>query len=256
MSAIITTDAIVLRTIKYGESSKIVTFYTLEFGKVKGVAKGARQAKSKFGASLEPMSYVALVFYKKDHRNIQLVSQCDLIRSFHRLSDDMEKLTVGMSLVELMDKVSHDEERNEPLFALLLDSLSLLNSAERNARNIKHRFMVDMASILGFHPAFDRCCVCGGRLGSTSAQVFHIGKGGPLCGAHVNHNGLKVRLSEEALLRLSDLASCRSPMELLEMNFPASQHDETESILLGYLRYHIDGLQNLRVGRAMSKIPA
>ena len=62
---IVSTDAIVLRSMKYGETSKIVTLYSKKFGKIKVIAKGARSAKSKFGASLEPMMHSSVIFYKK-----------------------------------------------------------------------------------------------------------------------------------------------------------------------------------------------
>ena len=73
------TDAIVLRAIKYGDTSKIVTLYTRRFGKVAVIAKGARSAKSKFGSALEPMSLIQAVFYRKENREVQLLSQADLL---------------------------------------------------------------------------------------------------------------------------------------------------------------------------------
>ena len=76
------TEAIVIRSMKYGDSSKIVTFYTRQFGKLKGIAKAARRSNNKFGSSLEPLSHVMLVVYKKDHRDLHLISQCDSIQSF------------------------------------------------------------------------------------------------------------------------------------------------------------------------------
>ncbi|HEV8538897.1 MAG TPA: DNA repair protein RecO, partial [Bacteroidota bacterium] len=101
MSQIVTTEAIVLKSMKYRETSRIVTFYTRSFGKIPGIVKGARQAKSKYGTSLQPMSYVSLVFYRKEGREIQTVSQCDLMKSFRHLAEDMEKMAVGMAMIEL-----------------------------------------------------------------------------------------------------------------------------------------------------------
>jgi DNA repair protein RecO (recombination protein O) len=81
------TEAVVLKSMNYRDSSKIVTFYTRGFGKVKCIAKGARQMKSKFGAGLEPITNVSLVLYKKEHRELQLVSQCDAIKTTVSLSE-------------------------------------------------------------------------------------------------------------------------------------------------------------------------
>ena len=70
---IVKTDAIVLKSMRFRETSKIVTFYTRRYGKIAAVAKGARETKNKFGAALEPMTGVNLVFYKKEQRDLQLV---------------------------------------------------------------------------------------------------------------------------------------------------------------------------------------
>ena len=76
------TEAVVLKAVKYRETSKIVTLYTKKFGKINAVAKGAMLTTSKFGASLEPMSYILAVLYKKETREVQFLSQADLIKPF------------------------------------------------------------------------------------------------------------------------------------------------------------------------------
>ena len=60
------TEAVVLRSMKYRETSRIVSFYTKQFGKISGIVKGARSPKNAFGSALQPMSHVSLVLYKKD----------------------------------------------------------------------------------------------------------------------------------------------------------------------------------------------
>ena len=106
---IVKTEAIVLSAMKFRDTSKIVRLYTREFGKVSVVAKGARDAKSKFRSALQPMSHVSAVIYKNDNRELQLLSQCDSITSFHHLTEDMEKMCAALSALELVDVVTHDE---------------------------------------------------------------------------------------------------------------------------------------------------
>ena len=90
MSDIITSEAVVLRSMKYRETSKIVTFYTKEAGKISGIVKGARQSKNKYGSTLEPMSYVSLVFYQNEKRDLQMVSSCDWVKTFRYLMEDID----------------------------------------------------------------------------------------------------------------------------------------------------------------------
>lgn len=258
MSAIVKTEAVVLRSIKYRESSKIVTFYTREFGKVKAVAKGARQIKSKFGSSLEPMSYVSLVLYKKEHRDLQLVSQCDLIKFLHDLYDDLDKLVVGMFIIELVDKVSHDEEKNQHLFHLLMEALRVLSAATKNHKNLLYGFEIRLAGILGFRPQFGLCIQCGKRLVQENggSVVFNVGKGGPLCPSHADTDGVKVNVNRLSFHILSRLAGEGDLEEIFLINIDEDQCTEIESLLLGYLRYHVDGLHNLKSVKVLSRILA
>jgi DNA repair protein RecO (recombination protein O) len=113
------TDAVVLKSMKYRDSSKIVTFYSRRFGKVQGIAKGARQMKSKFGAALEPLSAVSLILYKKDHRELQLISQCDTLKTYKNIHSELERLAVGLSIIELLNQLTREEEGNDALYTLL-----------------------------------------------------------------------------------------------------------------------------------------
>ena len=86
---LVTTEAIVLRSRKHGETSKIVTLYSREYGKVDVIAKGARDIKSKFGGALEAFAESRIVFYKKDKPEaaLYLLSKAEPIRSNSKLLD-------------------------------------------------------------------------------------------------------------------------------------------------------------------------
>ena len=85
------TEVIVLKSINYGETSKILTLYSRTSGKISVIAKGARNIKSRFGGTLEPINYLAIVFYEKESRNIQYLSQVDIIEYFPQIKKDLEK---------------------------------------------------------------------------------------------------------------------------------------------------------------------
>lgn len=258
MSTIVKTEAIVLKTLKYRESSVIVTLYTKEFGKVKAIAKGARQPKSKFGASLQLMSYVVAVLYKKETREIQLLSQCDLMKSFRWLSEDLQKMAVGLSAIELMDKVSHDEEPNEALFGLITETLSVTNAALKNPWNVFYAFEIRLAGILGFHPNFERCVECGimmvGRNGLKQHVLFQMGKGGPVCSKCAPSARLAVQLTAQALAILHQLAKITKLDAATSIEIGDNVRREIEGVLLGFLRYHVAGLHGLKSEKVFSTI--
>jgi len=84
------TEALVVKTQKYQESSKIVTLYTRKLGKISVIAKGIRKTDSKLGGILEVINLVSTVFYYKSSRNIQLLKECDLINSSDRDNEESE----------------------------------------------------------------------------------------------------------------------------------------------------------------------
>jgi len=92
MTGHFTTEAIVLNSIDYGESDRIVTFYTLGFGKVKGIAKGAKNSRKRFVNNLEPFSYIKLLIFQKENRDLSIIEQADIIRRFDKLVFDIERL--------------------------------------------------------------------------------------------------------------------------------------------------------------------
>jgi DNA repair protein RecO (recombination protein O) len=154
------TDAIVLKTMKFRDTSKIVTFYTRQYGKLKGVAKGARQMKSKFGASLEPMTRVSLVLYRKEHRDLQLVSQCDIVNYYKRIHSEIERMSVALSILDLVNQLTHDEEENGELFRLLVETFDQLERAAKNHANLFYAFEIRLAGLFGFSPDLEVCGRC------------------------------------------------------------------------------------------------
>jgi len=179
------TDAVVLKAMKYRDTSKIVTFYTRRFGKLKGIAKGARQQRSKFGASLDPLSKVSLVLYKKEQRDLHLVSQCDLLSVSKNIRDDLEKMAAGLAVLELVDQLAHEEEENEPFFSLLSETLESIETAKKNVLNLFYAFELRCSAILGFLPDLESCTVCRRRIDQLEGDLsvlFRLTSGGVLCG--------------------------------------------------------------------------
>lgn len=259
MSTIVKTDAIVLKSMKYRETSKIVTFYTREFGKMSGLVKGARAAKSKFsGLALEPMSLVSTVVYKKEGRELQTVAQCDLIKAYRRILANLETMSVGLAIVELVDMIAHEEERNVPLFVLIVSSLDAVDAATKNPSNVLYSFELHLMSILGFKPSFGACISCGRSVqrsaGKKGIVQFHLSKGGLLCGDCALVPGHKVSLSEQAVDVLGLLLRAENAAEVVEVAIDKSSREEIESFLWTYLRFHVTGIRPLRSGKVFSKI--
>ena len=271
------TDAVVLKSMKYRDSSKIVTFYSRRFGKIKGIAKGARQMKSKFGAALEPLSAVSLILYKKDQRELQLISQCDLLKTYKTIHSELDRLAVGLSIIELLNQLTHDEEGNDALYALLVQSLDELERAQKHFMNFFLAFELRCASVLGFMPSLDACKGCGRRLDdlvSEDSAVFQSGKGAILCGRcwesktvlkdgafRLGRTGASGTYSDEGNIRVSIgvlkalQRLLNAPLESIgSIDLGSALGNEIDGTLRLYMRQHFEDLKPIRSFDMLKKL--
>ncbi len=257
MSAIVKTEAIVLKSINFKESSKIVTFYSSQFGKLAGIVKGARRPKRKFCVSLQPMSYVSIIVYKKEGREIQTVSQCDLIKSFRNLYDDINKMSIGISIIELVNLVTPEHAENRPLFHLLVNSLNVLNDAVKNPSNLLYYFEIHLARVLGFQPIFDKCISCKKELKKikdNTVYKFNIEKGGLVCTQCSRKSSNPILLPADALKVLQKILLSTHVEFVFDLEIEPEVKRVLEEFNWTYLRYHLPGLQILKSRGVFSKI--
>lgn len=246
---IVSTDAIVLRSMKYGDTSKIVTLYSRKYGKIRVMAKGARTSKNKFGASLEPMVHSSIVIYKKEQRDLHLLSKCEIASPFLGLNDDGGKMAMGLAMIELINMVMHDEEENQPMYTLLLESLSAIDESLKNPENIFFSFELRLAAIFGYALDIGHCARCGRSLidGSASAGGYILlASGSAVCSdCHRIHRVGGVKVSQKILQLLSHLAAA-SVRSVPDETISRPMQEEIISLLQTYLKYHIEGVRTLR----------
>ncbi len=254
------TEAIVLKNMKYGDTSKIVTFYTKEFGKIKGIAKGARTSKNKFGASLEPMSYSLLALYKKENRELHLISQCDAIKTFKNLSNSLDKISAGLEVIELVDKVVHEEEKNDSMFNLLLNVLNALNCGEQE--NIfSLAFKLQLAKIFGYSPTLNECGICKKDLLLNKIEEkygFQLDKGTVCCNDCIVKSR-KYTGKNNLIISSYVLESLRKLLvfkfnHIDENNDIVGSGNETDNLIRLYLEYHFEGIKRIKAKKYLSFI--
>ncbi len=161
MSEIIKTEAVVLSKINYGDTSNIVSLFTKDYGKFSAIIKGGRNPKSKIGYITDPLNYVQLIVYKKDNREIQIISNADLISYYPNLKEDLEKLKYSQAVLELMKKLTVDHEANVRLFKGVIRILSLFDSSKEEPVIIFGRFFIFFLTELGYELQLEKCAICG-----------------------------------------------------------------------------------------------
>ncbi|MDD5135723.1 MAG: DNA repair protein RecO, partial [Candidatus Omnitrophica bacterium] len=115
--AIQKTEGILLRRQDLRETSLILTFYTKDFGKIKGIVRGVRGPRSACGgANMEIFAHDEVVFYERRRSDIFTISQCDLLDYFAPARESLERLSYASYLVELLDSVTALGDKNEEAF--------------------------------------------------------------------------------------------------------------------------------------------
>lgn len=153
-------QAVVLRTQKLGEADRIITLFTKEHGRIKAVAKGVRRTKSKFGARLEPTSYVDLQLYAG--KSLDIVTEVTSIENFgEALSADYKNWTTANSILEAAERFTENE--HEPAlqqFNLVVGALRALAHGTYDSSLILDAYLLRSLSVAGFAPSMTVCSRC------------------------------------------------------------------------------------------------
>lgn len=176
--AICKTEAIVLKTFDFRETSIIANFYTRDFGRISGVLKGIRKEPAKFASSLEPFSINEIIFYRKTNSTLHLVSQADLKDNFSGIRNNMFKMVAANILAELIYAVCAEDDTNEEIFNLSLACLKALETSA-DADKVMTIFKIKLLVLSGFKPHFDSCVSCAARI--LGESKFSASSGGLLC---------------------------------------------------------------------------
>jgi DNA repair protein RecO (recombination protein O) len=155
------TEAIVINSRDWKETSKIVTFFTSSHGKLTAIAKGARRKNNPFRNYLQLFAYLNLVYYEKEGRELQVVSQCSELESFQGLREDLVKTAYASYFVQLVDEMVRGKEGSEELFRLLLAALYWLKE-EGSSEMLARFFELHLLRVLGYNPMLRSCAVCQG----------------------------------------------------------------------------------------------
>jgi DNA repair protein RecO (recombination protein O) len=180
MSGSLKTEAIVLRSMRYGEADRILHLYTPEHGRLGAIAKGVRRARSRFGARLEPFFHIRLVLHE-GRTDLYTVTGVDTIATHGRLREHAATLDAAARAADAVGRLFETTEPHPEVFALLVNELTLLSSDAAQARPANSlAFRLKLLLAAGVLPQLGSCVSCGEaeHLGGFSAAA-----GGVVCGA-------------------------------------------------------------------------
>lgn len=172
--ALIETEALILRTYNLAEADKIVVCLTRSHGLIRGVAKGCRKLRNRFGASLEPFTLINLTYYQKENQELVSFRQTEIIRSNFNLSSDPVILTGFAYIGDLLIEFSPPHQVNDTLFRMTTACLEAIAADPQDLQTILRYFEVWILKIEGFLPDLRRCADC--HRAFTADESVYLGR--------------------------------------------------------------------------------
>lgn len=170
-------EAIVLAAMDYRESDRIVTLFTLQHGKVRGVAKGAKRSARRFGPALEPFARISVELVVRE--GLSSLRGADIVTLYPGIRGDLRAIGLAGYSVELADRYLPDGAPSPRLFRLLIAWLERLDQGDASLSD-RCFFEANFLNILGYRISLDRCASCGVEL-SPGAERRVGGAGMVLC---------------------------------------------------------------------------
>lgn len=231
-------EAIVIRTQKLGEADRIITLLSRSHGRIRAVAKGVRRTKSKFGARLEPASFVDIQLYTG--KTFDVVTQVEGIENFgDAIASDYQKWTIASSILEAAERFAADE--GEPAlqqFLLLLGALKALAHEAHDPSLILDAYLLRSLSVAGYAPSMTTCSRCD-KPGPH--KYFSLVGGGSVCTEC--RPSASATPSSDTLQLMSDLLTGNwEDADASELR----NRREASGLIAAYLQWHLErGLRSL-----------
>jgi DNA repair protein RecO (recombination protein O) len=171
-------EALILRSYPLREADLLVTLFTRQEGKVRGVARAAKKSKRRFGGALEPLTYVRAYYEDRERQELSRLDSCEVIESPLATEVSYPRAVALGHLAELLDELLPDREANDAVFRLTLAALSSLRGPE--IWMAVTYFDLWLTRLMGFMPELTECIVCGRPLNGSRAY-FHALADGLMC---------------------------------------------------------------------------
>lgn len=224
------TRAVVLHLLKYSETSVIVTLYTEAFGRQSYIINGIRSPKSKQKAGLlQPLFLLEIEAYHKAGREIQRIKEMRIEHIYTSLPFDIYKSTVSIFLAEVINKIIHNEEPDQPMFSFIRNSLTELDSLKNGTANFHLWFLLHLLGYLGIKPENNY---------SETHQWFDLKNGHfliskPLYPGSPNPDDSK---------KISQILKLEKTVQLNTLTFSRQQRLHLLEIIMEYYAVHFDSI--------------
>lgn len=230
---LVETEAIVLRTYRLGEADKIASLLTRQMGRIRAVASGAQRSRSRYGGTLEPLSYVRIWVFERENRDLGRLNSAELIESFFDMQKEYAAQVAAQYLAEVCERLLPEREANDRVFRLLVAVLRGLKFGGIDAPLTYFDYW--FLRVAGFLPDFEHCSACGRPLDDG---YYGAGSEGLVCGTC--RSPLTPRRLEREALALTDALRSSAPDAWWARKDPIPRVRELRRFLEALIEFHAD----------------
>jgi len=172
--SLIETEGLILKTYSLAEADKIVIFLTQSQGLVRGVAKGAKRLKSKYGGSLEPFSITQITYFQKEERELVSIRESELIKSYFESASKPIFLQKFAYVAELLIEFAPPHDPNERLYRMVKVCLETASEIKENLESVVLYFELWLLRLGGYLPDWNKCDNCKRQLNEAEKANLQI----------------------------------------------------------------------------------
>lgn len=228
------TEAIIFKSVDYGETSKIVTMFTREHGKIALMVRGVKKPKSKFSGLIEIGNILDVVYYYKTSRSVQIISEASYAAKNKNLRSDFEKMATMTSALELISQLLHENEINESLFDFTQKVLTWLNETDIHPPKIFPYLQIRLAELTGIGLQLD--------LTNPHNQTNYLNiESGLITTESISSHSYKLTQNQFHYLKIGLQTQSST---LFDIPFDTGELKALIENLDRYLKYHVEGLRD------------
>ena len=225
--------------------------FSREFGKVKGVAKGIGQPKSKLGGKIELFNLIEGDYYKKETSELGIISSAHLLEDFRSITSTPRKFGFASAWCEILDKISHSEQPHPETFELTFDYFKALEKSEVTSSGpLFWSALLRLLAIEGCAPQVEACISCGNQpapvtAGNPARLTVSVERGGLICGDCINPEEPTISISHESWKILAAMTNDDFG-QISKMTISPRAGQQAADLIISFASYHLGLPRNLK----------